>query len=173
MLGDYASYNSKLTPRMSAIRLFYDMHGDKLSPQAKERLYQKKFSVKSVGLRGDILGIMTTKNWLCESTEGAFYVEQFFSMAYANDYMDFSLVGEKNMKHSWGSYKICNTCIMDSSDPSISFDEHGVCEYCNNFHGRIKPSWNTGSLGEAELMKNIGKKSRRTAKVVILIASSV
>lgn len=57
------------------------------------------------------------------------------------------------MKHSWGSYKICNTCIMDSSDPSISFDEHGVCEYCNNFHGRIKPSWNTGSLGEAELMK--------------------
>lgn len=28
-------------------------------------------------------------------------------------------------------YKICNRCIMDTSDPNIRFDENGVCNHCN------------------------------------------
>ncbi|MBT2342226.1 MULTISPECIES: N-acetyl sugar amidotransferase [Pseudomonas] len=67
------------------------------------------------------------------------------------------------MKLSSASYKICKTCIMDSSDPNISFDVHGVCEYCNNFSGRIKPSWDTGSVGTAELMK-IAEKIKKDGK---------
>lgn len=27
-------------------------------------------------------------------------------------------------------YKVCKRCIMDTSDPDISFDEHGVCNHC-------------------------------------------
>ncbi len=30
---------------------------------------------------------------------------------------------------------------MDTSDPKISFDARGICEYCNNFVTNIKPSW--------------------------------
>ena len=49
-------------------------------------------------------------------------------------------------------YKICTRCIMDTSDPRISFDDHGVCEYCNNFKSTIKPNWHTDHRGEAELL---------------------
>lgn len=51
------------------------------------------------------------------------------------------------------NYKICSTCIMDTSDPSIAFDERGVCDYCNNFHQNVKPNWHPDQIGETELMK--------------------
>lgn len=40
---------------------------------------------------------------------------------------------------------------MDTSDPSITFDEKGVCDYCNNFKSEISPNWNTNAQGAAEL----------------------
>ena len=49
------------------------------------------------------------------------------------------------------NYQICANCIMDTSDPKITFDDRGWCDYCNNFHGAIKPSWNTGPEGELAL----------------------
>lgn len=51
------------------------------------------------------------------------------------------------------SHKICNNCIMDTSDPQIQFDEQGICEYCNNFKNTIAPSWNTGTQGAAVLAR--------------------
>jgi len=50
------------------------------------------------------------------------------------------------------NYKICTRCIMDTSDPNIRFDQHGVCEYCVNFDSEIKPNWDTGARGQSELM---------------------
>ena len=38
-------------------------------------------------------------------------------------------------------YQICCNCIMDSSDPSIVFDERGFCDYCNNYYQKIRPNW--------------------------------
>lgn len=52
---------------------------------------------------------------------------------------------------SFSRYKICNRCIMDTSDPSILFDELGHCDYCNNFDGLIQPNWDTGSQGANQL----------------------
>ena len=40
---------------------------------------------------------------------------------------------------------------MDTLDPNIAFDDRGWCEYCNNFHSKIKPSWNTGQDSELAL----------------------
>ncbi|MBT2342225.1 MULTISPECIES: glycosyltransferase family 2 protein [Pseudomonas] len=60
MLGDYESYNKKLIPRMAAIRMFYDMYGSELLPNAKEKLYQKVLC-EEYRVKGDILGIMTAK----------------------------------------------------------------------------------------------------------------
>jgi N-acetyl sugar amidotransferase len=41
---------------------------------------------------------------------------------------------------------------MDTSDPNISFDRSGRCDYCNNFEEEIKPNWDTGEKGYCELM---------------------
>jgi N-acetyl sugar amidotransferase len=40
---------------------------------------------------------------------------------------------------------------MDTSDPNISFDSEGVCDYCRNFDAEVKPNWHTGDQGAAEL----------------------
>ena len=48
-------------------------------------------------------------------------------------------------------YRICNNCIMDTSDPGIVFDARGVCDYCNNFEATIKPHWDTGERGRLAL----------------------
>ena len=50
-----------------------------------------------------------------------------------------------------GAYAICANCVMDTSDSSITFDERGCCDYCNNFYANILPNWLAGSRGEREL----------------------
>ena len=60
-------------------------------------------------------------------------------------------------------YRICCNCIMDTSDPCIIFDTRGWCDYCNNFHSMIKPSWNTGQEGELAL-KLIADKIKAEGK---------
>ncbi|MDD0838922.1 N-acetyl sugar amidotransferase [Curvibacter sp. HBC61] len=49
------------------------------------------------------------------------------------------------------SHQVCKRCIMDASDPGISFDASGVCDYCNNFDLLIKPSWLVGPAGLRQL----------------------
>lgn len=61
------------------------------------------------------------------------------------------------------AYQICTNCIMDTSDLNITFDEHGLCDYCRNFHSNILPNWHTDEVGEAELMK-IAEKIRKSGK---------
>lgn len=51
------------------------------------------------------------------------------------------------------SYQICTSCIMDTSDSKITFDDSGVCEYCENFRSVIRPSWQVGEGGGAALAK--------------------
>ena len=38
-------------------------------------------------------------------------------------------------------YQICKTCVMDTSDIKIVFDEKGVCDHCNTFNIKILPYW--------------------------------
>jgi N-acetyl sugar amidotransferase len=58
------------------------------------------------------------------------------------------------MKDSTGhGYRICRTCIMDTSDPRIAFDENGDCDYCRNFRLSIAPSWHTDERGASELRR--------------------
>ena len=49
-------------------------------------------------------------------------------------------------------YKICTNCIMDTSDPHITFDEKGECDYCQNFKNIIVPEWKYGENRLDELM---------------------
>lgn len=47
--------------------------------------------------------------------------------------------------------RTCTRCIMDTSDPNITFDDRGWCDYCRNFDQIIKPNWHTDERGAAEL----------------------
>ena len=51
------------------------------------------------------------------------------------------------------SYQICTKTIMDTSDPTIIFDDNGISDYYHNFQQTILPNWHTDERGEVELMK--------------------
>lgn len=50
-------------------------------------------------------------------------------------------------------YQICSTCIMDTSDSVIKFNDLGICDHCLNFGLNIQPNWYTDHQGYSELMK--------------------
>ena len=58
-------------------------------------------------------------------------------------------------------YQICRHCVLDTSDEDIKFDDHGVCQSCNEYEQRVLPWWNHGKGHEEELKKLIAdiKKS--------------
>lgn len=35
-------------------------------------------------------------------------------------------------------YKICKSCVMDTTDPDITFDKHGICNHCRQFDYKMK-----------------------------------
>jgi len=49
------------------------------------------------------------------------------------------------------NYQICNSCVMDTTDSMIVFDDQGICDHCNTFKNVTLPSWDTGSVGQAQL----------------------
>ncbi len=55
------------------------------------------------------------------------------------------------------NYQICTKCVVDTSDPTITFNSEGVCVYCTNFEEQIKPNWNPNEEGMAEIMPLIDK----------------
>ena len=47
--------------------------------------------------------------------------------------------------------KICERCVMDSTDTILKFNKDGVCERCIEFDNRIANWWNFGNGHEKEL----------------------
>lgn len=60
-------------------------------------------------------------------------------------------------------YMICTSCIMDTSDSNISFDQHGRCDYCNNYYDNILPNWHPDERGEREIME-VAEQIKRDGK---------
>ena len=62
---------------------------------------------------------------------------------------------------------ICTRCVMDTTDPDITFDENGVCDHCHDFETAVKPNWHTDEKGKSELeaiikkIKKAGQNIRR------------
>ena len=48
-------------------------------------------------------------------------------------------------------YQICKRCIMDTSDPEISFDQQGICNHCRGFDEFIKGRWYPSEEGRNKL----------------------
>lgn len=51
------------------------------------------------------------------------------------------------------NYQICSSCIMDTTDANIRFDDNGVCDHCNNVEKNVKPNWHVDDKGYQQLMK--------------------
>lgn len=62
-----------------------------------------------------------------------------------------------------GKYQICTNCVMDTSDSKITFDDKGVCDFCNDYYENILPDWKRGMEGKAEL-KRISRQIRKAGK---------
>lgn len=48
-------------------------------------------------------------------------------------------------------FRVCESCVMDTSAPEISFDESGVCNYCASGRELVGKSWFPDSAGEEKL----------------------
>ena len=55
------------------------------------------------------------------------------------------------------NYQICAKTIMDTSDPTIVFNEKGESDYYTNYIETILPNWHTDEKGYLELMRTAEK----------------
>ncbi|WP_435352562.1 N-acetyl sugar amidotransferase [Emticicia sp. SJ17W-69] len=53
------------------------------------------------------------------------------------------------------NYQICNRCVLDTSEPTITFDENGVCHFCNDFDKHIVAEEKSIEEKKAELQSFI------------------
>jgi N-acetyl sugar amidotransferase len=80
----------------------------------------------------------------------------------------------KDSDISKANIKICSRCIYDERVPSISFDEKGVCNYCDQIDMLVQQYGTATPRGENELKKIIEqiKKSGRRKKYDCIIGVS-
>jgi len=52
-------------------------------------------------------------------------------------------------------YQQCVSCVMDTTDSAISFDERGVCDHCTTFQNHTIPNWPQGDAARSQLEKMV------------------
>ncbi len=60
-------------------------------------------------------------------------------------------------------YRQCNRCVMDTSDPLITFDEKGNCNHCNDYLVKLPTALKRGEEGRIFLGQQI-EKARLSGK---------
>lgn len=60
-------------------------------------------------------------------------------------------------------YQRCTNCVMDTSDSAITFDEHGVCDFCNDFYQNIQPPWQD-KLKDPDLLRRTVEQIKAASK---------
>ena len=68
------------------------------------------------------------------------------------------------MTPSIKTYKVCATCIMDSTDTQITFDSKEVCSYCNSFENVKSKHLTQANLSEQNLIARINQIKKETRK---------
>jgi N-acetyl sugar amidotransferase len=56
-------------------------------------------------------------------------------------------------------YKVCTKCIMDTTDPGITFDENGICSHCKRYQERAEKELKNKTELQ-EIIKQIKKEGR-------------
>ena len=55
------------------------------------------------------------------------------------------------------AHRVCTSCVMDTTDSRITFDENGVCDHCRTFYREVLPNWHTDERGRAELDRIVAR----------------
>lgn len=61
------------------------------------------------------------------------------------------------------SYRQCNRCVMDTSDPDITFDSNGYCNHCTEYFEKTIKYAYTGKLSDDKFEKLL-KKIKKSGK---------
>lgn len=71
--------------------------------------------------------------------------------------------------------KVCSNCIMDTSDPEITFNSKGICNHCINFSEVTSKNWHPNDDGLKKLKKIVDniKKERREKNTIAYLVSVV
>lgn len=59
-------------------------------------------------------------------------------------------------------YQVCTSCVMDTSDPKITFDEKGVCDHCHSFKKDVEPYWFPNDHGKEIFAKQVVELQKKT-----------
>jgi N-acetyl sugar amidotransferase len=60
-------------------------------------------------------------------------------------------------------YRICTRCVMDTTDPDITFDENGVCNHCHTYDRMVREYVHEGEAGKRKL-EQVVAEIRRAGK---------
>ena len=55
------------------------------------------------------------------------------------------------------TYQVCTRCVMDTTDPEITFDEQGVCNHCHEFDNVTSKRWFPNDEGKRQLEQIFNK----------------
>ena len=58
------------------------------------------------------------------------------------------------------AYQICTSCAMDTTDPAITFDDHGVCNHCHRFREMAAGHWHPNPEGRRKLRELVDQIKR-------------
>lgn len=61
------------------------------------------------------------------------------------------------------AYRICRRCVMDTSDPEITFDPDGVCVHCHRYDEQVRNLVRTGEDGRRKVTE-VAERIRRDGK---------
>lgn len=68
--------------------------------------------------------------------------------------------------------QVCNKCLLPETFPGISFDEKGVCNFCNNYTEKKKDEFTNIFKDEEELKSYLKKYVDKSNKYDVLLAVS-
>lgn len=57
-------------------------------------------------------------------------------------------------------YRVCSRCVMDTTDPYVTFDAKGVCSHCHRYEQLVSENVLTGERGRQKLQEIVGKIQR-------------
>ncbi|KXU34991.1 hypothetical protein AXE65_06555 [Ventosimonas gracilis] len=49
------------------------------------------------------------------------------------------------------AYQVCTRCVMDTTDPDITFDDQGICHHCHEFDQITAKRWFPNAQGESQM----------------------
>lgn len=55
------------------------------------------------------------------------------------------------------AFRVCTRCVMDTTDPDITFDDLGVCSHCHYFDNYVRLAWPSSEQGHVELQRMLQK----------------